>query len=1181
MLCAAPSLAAGPPDSRLVEAAARADVAQVRALIRQGADVNAPYGDGATALHWAAHRDDRELADLLIRAGAAVDASNDLGATPLWLAGQNGSAALAERLLTAGANPNVALASGETPLMAAARSGNARLVELLIAAGADVNASEKRQGQTALMWAASQKHPSVARLLVAAGADVRARTKEWMEYVQFAGGATLGVLGGEIELPQHRNGGYTPLMFAARSGGVETARVLLAAGADIDEPTGSGTTPLVVAAHSGFGELGAFLLDRGADPNLAAGGYTALHAAILRRDPALVKALLAHGADPNARIERATPVGRSSGDYALTLSLIGATPFRQASSYNDVDIMRALLAGGADPGSTTPDGATALAAALEPTGRGDRRRAGADERTLLETVELIVDQAAHPAAAASPPVRPVLEKYCHGCHNQRLRTAGLTLDTADPERVGADAEVWEKVVRKLRAGTMPPAGRPRPDQATVDAVIARLETELDEFAAAHPNPGRFAGVRRLNRFEYQAAVSDLLGLEIDLSDLLPMDNTSDEGFDNYVSQLSVSPVLVERYLTAARRISAAAVGAVPEGPTVERHNVHLNLIQDARMSEDLPFGSQGGVAVRHHFPADGEYRIGIRLQRNYNDYIRGMGRPHDLDVRVNGVLVERFTIGGEDHGTPAPSGYGGNIQMGTEWEHYIHHADDNLEVTFAARAGPQVIGLSFVRDWIEPERIPQPRPWGFALATNEFPFGHMSVSRFDITGPLHPGGRAATPSRARLFVCEPQRGEDEESCARTILSTLARRAYRRPIGEADIEPLLAAYAAARRAGNFDRGIQNAVRTLLADPRFLLRIERAPTSAAPGGLEPVTDLELASRLSFFLWSSVPDDELLNLGIRGTLSRPGVLERQVRRLLADRRSTRSLVDSFAAQWLQLRMLEDVFRDPEVFPEFDENLRNGFEQETRRFVEHTLREDASVLELLRADYTFLNERLARHYAVPNVYGERFRRVELPPDSPRGGLLGHGSILTVTSYANRTSPVIRGKWLMQTILGMGPPPPPANVPALPESGGGSVPVSVRARLEQHRENPVCATCHAPMDPLGFALENFDGIGMWRATEAGAEIDSSAVMPDGTRFEGLPGLRHVLSRQPERFATAVVERLLAFSLGRALEHYDRPAVRKIVRDSAPGGYRWSSLVLGVVNSTPFRMKASEQEVAR
>ena len=787
---------------------------------------------------------------------------------------------------------------------------------------------------------------------------------------------------------------------------------------------------------------------------------------------------------------------------------------------------------------------------------------------------------ANPPAATSSPVRPVVATYCYGCHNQRLGTAGLMLDAADAEHVGADAEVWEKVIRKLRAGTMPPVGRPRPDQPTLDAVISWLETELDEAAAAHPNPGRFARVRRLNRFEYQSAVTDLLGLDIDLSELLPMDNTYDEGFDNNVSQLSVSPVLVERYLTAARRISRAAVGIAPEGPTVERYNVPLNLIQDERVSEDLPFGSQGGIAVRHHFPADGEYHLTLRLQRNYNDYIRGMGRPHDLDVRLNGVLLERFTIGGEDHGTPAPSGYGGNIQMGTEWEHYIHHADDNFDVTFAAQAGAQVIGLSFVRDRVEPERIPQPRPWGFALATNEFPFGHMSVSRFDITGPLNPAGRGTTPSRARLFVCEPHAGEAEQPCARKILSTLARRAYRRPIEEADIEPLLVAYSTGRKEGDFDLGIQYAVRTVLADPRFLLRIEREPTSAARGGVEPVNDLELASRLSFFLWSSVPDDELLNLASRGTLSQPQVFEQQVRRLLADRRSTRSLVDNFAAQWLQLRMLEDVFRDPEIFPQFDENLRNGFEQETKLFVEHTLRQDTSVLELLSADYTFLNERLARHYGVPNVSGARLRRVELPPDSPRGGLLGHGSILTVTSYANRTSPVIRGKWLMQTILGMGPPAPPANVPALPERGGGSVPVSIRARLEQHRQNPVCATCHAPMDPLGFALENFDGIGMWRATEEGTAIDTSGVMPNGTWFEGPAGLRHVLSSQPEQFAGTVAEKLLAFSLGRALEYYDRPAVRKIVRASAPGGYKWSSIILGVVNSTPFRMKASEAEPA-
>jgi hypothetical protein len=789
---------------------------------------------------------------------------------------------------------------------------------------------------------------------------------------------------------------------------------------------------------------------------------------------------------------------------------------------------------------------------------------------------------ASPAPAApSSPVRPIVQKYCYGCHNQRLRTADLTLDTVNTEQVSADAEVWERVIRKLRAGTMPPAGLPRPDQQTLASAISWLETELDRSAAAHPNPGPAARIHRLNRFEYQSAVSDLLGLDVDVSDLLPMDNTYEEGFDNNVSQLSVSPALVDRYLTAARRISHMAVGIAPEGPTVERYDVHLNLIQDERVSPDLPFGSQGGIAVRHHFPADGEYHIKIRLQTNYNDYIRGMGRPHDLDVRLDGALIKRFTVGGEDHGTPAPSGYGGNIQMGTPWENYMHHADDHLEVTFAATAGPHVIGLSFVRERIEAETIPQPRAWGFALATNEYPFRHMSVRRFDITGPHNPTGHSTTPSRARLFECEPRTGREEQSCARNILSTLARRAYRRPVGDSDLEPLLEAYSTGRKKGDFDLGVQYGVRRLLMDPGFLLRIERDPTSAARGGLEPVTDLELASRLSFFLWSSIPDDELLDVAVRGTLSQPKVFEQQVRRLLADRRAKRSLVDNFAAQWLQLRSLDDVFRDPEIFPEFDENLRNGFDSETRSFVEHTLRQDTSVLELLGANYTFLNERLARHYGVPDVYGERLRRVELPAGSPRGGLLGQGSVLTVTSYANRTSPVIRGKWLMQTILGMGPPAPPANVPALPERGGGDVPVSVRARLEQHRKNPVCATCHAPMDPLGFALENFDGIGMWRTTEDGTPIDTSAMMPNGMRFEGPAGLRKMFTSQPEAFASTVAEKLLAFGLGRALEYYDRPAVRKIVRDSAPGGYRWSSIILGVVNSTPFRMKASASEPGR
>jgi mono/diheme cytochrome c family protein len=788
---------------------------------------------------------------------------------------------------------------------------------------------------------------------------------------------------------------------------------------------------------------------------------------------------------------------------------------------------------------------------------------------------------AAPVADSSSPVRPVVQKYCAGCHNERLHTAGLVLDKLDMEHVAPDQAVWERVIKKMRAGTMPPAGMPRPDQATYHSIVSYLETEIDRYAATHPNAGRFARVHRLNRFEYQAAVSDLLGLDLDVSELLPMDNTFEEGFDNNESQLSVSPSLVDRYLSTARTISREAVGIAPPGPQVERYKVHLNQIQNERLSEDLPFGSQGGTAVHYNFPSDGEYHIKIRLQTNYNDYIRGMGRAHDLDVRLNGMLIKRFTIGGEDHGISAPSGYGGNIQMAEKWENYAHHADENLEVTFAAKAGSQVIGLSFVADRIEPEDIPQPRAWGFALATNEYPFKQMSVKTMDITGPLNPSGRSTIPSRARLFVCEPRSSQDEEPCARKILSTVARRAYRRPVDQSDIQPLLAAYSAGRKKGDFDMGIQYGLRELLADPSFLLRIESEPTGTEAGGLQPVPNIELASRLSFFLWSSVPDEELLNVAVGGTLSQPKVFEQQVRRMLADPRAIRSLVDSFAAQWLQLRSLNDVFRDPEIFPEFDENLRNAFEQETKLLVGHTLREDRSVAELLSANYTFLNERLARHYGIPNVFGERMRLVQLPADSPRGGLLSQGSILAVTSYANRTSPVIRGKWLMQNILGVSPPAPPPNVPPLPEKAGAGVPATVRARLEQHRKNPPCSTCHAPMDPLGFALENFDGIGMWRTTDGGAPVDASAMMPNGTKFEGPAGLRSLMLSQPDQFVSTVAGRLLQFALGRGLEYYDGPTVRKIVRDAAPNGYKWSAIILGVVNSTPFRMKAAGAEPAQ
>ena len=787
-----------------------------------------------------------------------------------------------------------------------------------------------------------------------------------------------------------------------------------------------------------------------------------------------------------------------------------------------------------------------------------------------------------PPSPLPPSHRAVLETYCFGCHNQKLRTAGLTLVTLSPENVSADRAVWERVIRKLRLETMPPAGRPRPDQATYRALASWLETEIDRAAAADPNPGRSATFHRLNRFEYQNAVRDLLAIDVDVASMLPSDNTYDQGFDNNAEQLSVSPALLDRYLAAARKISRLAVGIPPAGPQVDIYKVHLNVMQDDRLSEDLPFGSLGGIAIRHYFPVDGEYRVKIKLQANYNDYIRGMGRPHDLDVRLDGVLIKRFTVGGSAKGMAAPGGYAGNIMMEREWEDYMHHADDGLEVSFEAKAGPRVVGVSFVRRLAQVEGVLQPRQTSYALAVDQRYFGNASVQHVTVGGPYRVGGPGETPSRDRIFTCRPTRSEtaptpSEQSCAKAILSRLARHAYRRPVTDQDVQVLLGFFATGRKTGGFDDGMQFALERLLVDPNFLFRIERDAPGVAPGTVHAVPDLELATRLSTFLWGSIPDDQLIDLAVRGKLGQLQVLEQQTRRLLGDARSKRALVDDFATQWLQLRRLRGLLPDPDVFPDFDENLRDAFQKETELFLDSTLREDRSVLDLLNANYTFVNERLARHYGIPNVYGTHFRRVTLPDDT-RGGLLGQGSILAATSYPNRTSPVLRGKWLLSTVVGADPPAPPPNVPPLPDRGDGGKRASVRERLEQHRKSPVCASCHAAMDPLGFALENFDAVGTWRtAGEGGTRIDASAEMPSGVRFEGPAGLRDLLSSQREQFAATLTERLLAYALGRGLEYYDRPAVRKILRDAAASNYRWSSIVQGVVNSTPFRMKKQGQ----
>ncbi len=782
---------------------------------------------------------------------------------------------------------------------------------------------------------------------------------------------------------------------------------------------------------------------------------------------------------------------------------------------------------------------------------------------------------AQPAADAAPH-RATLDRYCVACHNERLRTAGLALDAADLVDVAGDAAIWEHVIRKLRVGAMPPPGRPRPDRGDARVLVTYLEAALDRAAALDRGVGRTETFHRLNRAEYRNAVRDLLQVEVDVSALLPADDADEHGFDNMAAVLSVSPALLERYLSAARKISRLAVGLAPPVPSVETHRIPLLLYQDDRLSEDLPFGSRGGIAVRHRFPVDGEYSVRLRLQRTYTDYIRGLGTPQHLDVRVDGRLVTRFTVGGgaPPHATAAPASFAGNTPLfgHPDWEAYVLGADEDLEVRFRAEAGERVVGVSFERRQWETEGVLQPRQTGFPLAINERWQGNAAVDSVEIGGPYSAAGPGDTASRRTIFSCHPDRGDVAEACAREILGRLARRAYRRPVTDGDVDLLLGFHERRARTDGFEAGIQLALQRLLTDPEFLFRVERDPVDAAPGTAYPVSDLTLASRLSFFLWSSIPDEALLDAAIAGELGDPAVLEGHVRRMLADPRSS-ALVENFVGQWLLLRNIPSVTPDPNIFPTFDENLREAFRRESELFVEHVMREDLGLAELLDADYTFVNERLAAHYGIPGVYGNRFRRV--PLDRRRGGLLGHGGLLTVTSYPNRTSPVLRGKWVLENLLGTPPPPPPPDVPSFPERGPGGEPASVRELLEMHRESPACAGCPAPMDPLGFALENFDAIGRWRTTDGHEAIDASGAMPTGDAFEGLAGLRELLVNDPEPLVRTVTEKLLAYALGRGIEHYDHPTIRKIARDAAGDGYRWSAIVLGIVESPPFKLRST------
>jgi hypothetical protein len=685
-------------------------------------------------------------------------------------------------------------------------------------------------------------------------------------------------------------------------------------------------------------------------------------------------------------------------------------------------------------------------------------------------------------------------------------------------------------------------------------------------------------LHRLNRQEYANAIRDLLAVDVDARSLLPGDDADQHGFENIAGVLSVSPALFERYIAAAKKISRLAVGDLTTPPVFETYQTPKLVEQGDRADEKLPFGSRGGLAFRHWFPVDGEYVIRVTLKRQLYDYIIGVGRQQHIDVRVDHQRVKLFSVGGEAPGTPTPFTFAGNILSDPDWERYMHEADAGLEVRFRAKAGSRVVAVSFVHTPTEPEGILQPEQTGFDRAVNERYDGNAEIDTVAIGGPYNPEGLGDSPSRRRVFSCRPAKPSDEERCAQTILSTLLRRAYRRAASDEDMRAAMAFYRAGHAdpdtPNRFDAGIRSALERILAGPDFLFRIERDPAGQPAGTAYRISGVELATRLSFFLWSSIPDDELLDLGLRDKLQDPVVLDRQVRRMLSDGRSG-ALVENFAAQWLELGKLRGFAADPDLFPEFDEGIKSDLREETARFIGSQLSQDRSVMELLTADYTFLNERLARHYGIPNVYGSRFRRVTMDA-SRRGGLLGQGSVLALTSYPNRTSPVLRGKWVLDNILGTPPPPAPPDVPGLKETNDDGKPATLRNLMEQHRKNPACAGCHVRMDPLGFALENFDAIGRWRATSDGQPIDAAGALPDGSTFNGLSGLRTLMASHRDDFALTVTRKLLTYSLGREVEYYDLPVVRRIARDAAAADYRWSSIILGIVKSVPFQMRRSE-----
>ena len=799
-----------------------------------------------------------------------------------------------------------------------------------------------------------------------------------------------------------------------------------------------------------------------------------------------------------------------------------------------------------------------------------------------------------PADAATISRPTVIDQYCVTCHNDKLKTGNLSLEQISLDRAGADAETLEKVIRKVRAGLMPPAGAKRPDRAALDAFAGSIENAIDRAAAATPNPGK-TPLHRMNRAEYANAIRDLLALEVDSATLLPADDSS-RGFDNIADVLGVSPSLLERYVAAAAKISRLAVGERDAAPLQVTYTVKGDLSQNQTL-EGQPLGTRGGTTIKHNFPVDGEYQIKLSLLKLSFGQVFGEGAEGEaLEVTLNGQRVKLFKLdevpmffmreaNGSHPAKPKPTD---PIE-----ERVKMTPDIRLEFPLKVKAGPQTIGVAFLNKSYAANEDLVKRPvsstydvfigmqYGYTTAPH--------LSRVVITGPYKATGLGDTPSRRRVFSCHPPSRDafrrdppandaggttitsDEIACAKQIISTLARRAYRRSVTDGDVDSLLAFYQQERtKTGNFEAGIEMALRRILADPEFIFRFEPTPAGVAPKTAYRISDTELASRLSFFLWSSIPDEELLKLAIDGKLHQPAVLEKQARRMLADPKA-RSLVSNFANQWLYLRDLKSANPDVTIFPDFDDNLRQGFQRETELLFESIMREDRSVLDLLDADYTFVNERLAKHYGIPNVYGPDFRRVPVPSDARRG-LLGQGSLLLVTSNANRTSPVIRGKWILENLLGAPPPTPPPDVPNLEEKPTATA-RSVRERIEQHRSNPTCAGCHKIMDPIGLSLENFDAIGRWRATDEGVKIDASGQLVDGTAIGGPADLRKAMLARGDVFVAAMTEKLMMFGVGRETRYYDMPTVRAVMRDASKNRYRFSDLVLGIVKSPAFQMR--------